>query len=70
MKQRYVRPDDRLGDDTVVVVRGGDLDRDLLRSDAQRMHHVYGIYGISVFAVREVPWTSWRSSRRWSGSPI
>ena len=55
MKQRYVRPGDRLDGDTVVIVRGGDLDRDLLRADAKRMYQVYGIYGISVFAVREVP---------------
>lgn len=55
MKQRYIRPDDRLDDETSVVVRGGLLDRELLLRDAQRMHDVYGIYGVSVFAVREIP---------------
>ncbi|HZA78208.1 MAG TPA: hypothetical protein VE623_17645 [Acidimicrobiales bacterium] len=33
-------------------MRGGDLDADIIRADAQRMHSVYGIYGISVFAPR------------------
>lgn len=55
MKQRYVRPDDDLADDTVIVVRGGSLDRELLIADAERMRGVYGIWGISVFAVRTSP---------------
>jgi hypothetical protein len=55
VKQRHVRPGDTLDDDTVVVVRGGELDADLIRTDARRMHEVYGIHGISVFAVRQVP---------------
>jgi hypothetical protein len=50
VKQRYVRAGDELTDDTVVVVRGGELDRDLLVRDAQRAHAVYGTYAISVFA--------------------
>lgn len=54
MKQRYVRPGDQLTDDTTVVVRGGPLDPQVLREDAVRMFDVYGIYGVSVFAVREV----------------
>jgi hypothetical protein len=53
-KQRYVRPDDVLDDDAVLVVRGGDLDRAVLRDDAERMFSVYGVYGISVFALRDV----------------
>jgi hypothetical protein len=55
MKQRFVRPGDSLSDDTVIVVRGGSLDQALLATDAERMHSVYGIFGISVFAVRSVP---------------
>ena len=55
MKQRYVRPEDLLDDDTVIVVRGGELDAAVIRADAERMHGVYGLFGISVFAVRSVP---------------
>lgn len=36
-----------------MVVRGGELDPEVLRADALRYHSVYGIYGISVFAVRD-----------------
>ena len=50
MKRRYIRPNEELTDDTVVVIRGGELDRDLLVRDAQRAHVVYGTYAISVFA--------------------
>jgi len=53
VKQRYLRADDRLDDDITLVVRGGDLDRELLRADAIRNHQIYGTYGISVFAVRD-----------------
>lgn len=53
MKSRFVRPGDVLDDDRDVV-RGGILDVELLRVDARRMHAVYGVYGISVFALREV----------------
>ena len=52
MKLRYLRGGDALGDDEDVVVRGGDLDPAVLRQDAQRNHEIYGVYGISVFAVR------------------
>jgi len=34
-------------------VRGGELDLDILRADAARYHSIYGVYGISVFAVRD-----------------
>lgn len=51
MKQRYVRPGDRLEDDEEVVLRGGLFDPAILRADAQRMFGVYGAYGISVFAL-------------------
>ncbi len=54
MKQRHIRPGDHLSDDTVLVVRGGDLDPDIIRADASRMHSIYGIYGISVFAARSI----------------
>jgi hypothetical protein len=50
MKQRYVRPGSELSDETVVVVRGGELRRDLLEVDARTAHAVYGTYAISVFA--------------------
>lgn len=53
-KQRYLRPGDRLDDDDVVVVRGGDLDPAALRADAERYHSIYGDYGLSVFAARDV----------------
>jgi hypothetical protein len=54
VKLRYVRGDDELRDDEDVVVRGGELDAAVLRRDAQRNHEVSGVYGISVFAVRDV----------------
>jgi len=49
VKRRYVRPDGELSDETVVVVRGGGLDSEILAQDAQRAHDVYGTYAISVF---------------------
>lgn len=55
MKQRYLRVGDALTDDVSVVVRGGALDAELLREDALRNHAIYGTYGISVFAVRDLP---------------
>jgi len=54
MKQRYLRVGDELGDDEVIVVRGGELNVDALRSDARRYHSIYGTYGISVFAARDL----------------
>ncbi len=53
MKQRHIRPNDSLSDDDMVVIRGGELDAVLLRTDALRNFEVYGVYGISVFAVRD-----------------
>jgi hypothetical protein len=53
MKRWYTRPGDHLADDQEVVVRGGELDRAVLRANALRMQSLYGVYGISVFAVRE-----------------
>ena len=53
MKQRHLRPGDRLEDDATIVIRGGPLDSGGLRADAQRHHAVYGSYGISVFAARD-----------------
>jgi hypothetical protein len=49
MKLRRLRDDDVLEDGAIVLVRGGDLDPDILLADAERYH---GVYGISVFAVR------------------
>jgi hypothetical protein len=54
VKQRFLRPGDELRDDDVVVVRGGELDPEVLTADAERNHSIYGIYGISVFALRDV----------------
>ncbi len=51
MKLRRLRDGDVVGDD-MVLVRGGELDADVLRADAQRYHGMYGTYGISAFAVR------------------
>ena len=53
MKQRFVRQGDDLQDDDTVVVRGGQLDPEVLRADALRNHKIYGTYCISVFAVRD-----------------
>jgi hypothetical protein len=54
LKQRFLRAGDELADDEVVVVRGGTLDKDLLRVDATRYFSIYGIYGVSVFAARQI----------------
>jgi hypothetical protein len=54
VKDRFVREDDALADDDSVVVRGGELDPVILRADAERYFAVYGTYGISVFAVRDI----------------
>jgi hypothetical protein len=51
MKQRFIRPDAELDDDAIIVLRGGALDRELLRIDAMRNYAVYNVYGVSVFAV-------------------
>jgi hypothetical protein len=53
MKLRRLRDGDVLEDGDVVLVRGGDLDPDILSEDAVRYHSIYGVYGISVFAVRD-----------------
>jgi hypothetical protein len=53
-KQRHLRPGDALDDDETIVIRGGRLDPDELRADAERFQRIYGDYGISVFAAREV----------------
>lgn len=53
VKLRYVRAGDHLDDATQLIVRGGRLDPGLVRQDAERMHAIYGVYGISVFAVRD-----------------
>ena len=54
MKQRYLRAGDDLTDDDIVVVRGGALETDVIRVDATRYFSIYGTYGISVFATREI----------------
>lgn len=52
MKRRFVRPGDELDDDDEIVLRGGRLDEAIVKADAQRMHDIYGTFGISVFALR------------------
>ena len=42
-----------LADDALVIVRGGDLDIDLIRSDALAAHARFGEYGISVFGAAD-----------------
>ncbi len=44
MKLRRLRDGDVVGDD-MVLVRGGELDADVLRADAQRNHCMYGTVG-------------------------
>jgi hypothetical protein len=53
VKLRRLRDGDALEDDSIVLVRGGELDPDVLTADALRYHSIYGVYGISVFAVRD-----------------
>lgn len=51
MKLRRLREGDVVEDGEVVLVRGGELDPEVLLADARRYRSVYGSYGISVFAV-------------------
>ena len=53
MKLRRLRDGDILDDGEILLVRGGELDPEVLRSDALRYYSVYGSYGVSVFAVRD-----------------
>lgn len=53
-KLRYIRVEDHLDDDDQLVVRGGRLDPAMIRADALRTYRVYGVYGVSVFAVRDI----------------
>jgi hypothetical protein len=52
-KRRHLREGDRLDDDDIVVIRGGDLDPDVVRADALRYHAIYGDYGISVVDIEQ-----------------
>ncbi len=54
MKQRFLRIGDELSDDVTVVVRGGLLVAEVLERDASRNHEIYGVFGISVFAARDL----------------
>jgi hypothetical protein len=53
MKLRKLR-DGAMPGAGVLLVRGGELDSEVLRADALRYHSVYGSYGISVFAIHGV----------------
>jgi hypothetical protein len=52
MKQRFIRPNDPLRDDEIVV-RGGPLDGEEVIEDALTVFDIYGVYALSVFALRE-----------------
>jgi hypothetical protein len=54
MKLRRLRDGDVLGNGDIVLARGGDLNPDILHTDAARYYSIYGVYGVSVFAVRDV----------------
>lgn len=54
MKLRRLRDGDVLENGDIVLVRGGALDPDILCVDAARYFGIYGVYGISVFAARDV----------------
>jgi hypothetical protein len=54
MKLRRLRDGDVLEDGDIALVRGGDLDPDILRADAARYFSIYGVYGISIFAASDV----------------
>jgi hypothetical protein len=54
MKLRRLRDGDVLDSGDIALLRGGDLDADILRADAARYYGIYGVYGISVFSVRDV----------------
>jgi hypothetical protein len=64
MKLRLLRDGDALAGGTLLV-RGGELDPDVIRADARRYHDMYGTYGISVFAVRLEP--TGRNPRHYTG---
>jgi hypothetical protein len=52
MTRRHIRVGDALDDADEIVVRGGELVPEIVRADARRMFEIYGVYGISVFALR------------------
>lgn len=54
MKLRRLRDGDVLENGDIVLIRGGDLDPDILCADAARYHSIHGVHGISVLAVRDV----------------
>ena len=53
-KERFVRAHGPLGDDDIVVERGGELDAVVLRDDAARYHAIYDTFGTFVSAARDV----------------
>jgi hypothetical protein len=50
MKLRRLRDGDVVDNGDIVLIRGGDLDPDILCADSARYYSIYGVYGISVFA--------------------
>lgn len=66
MKLRRLREGDFLEDGDVVLVRDGDLDPDILRTDAARYHSIYSVYGSrSSPSATLLPMSS-LNRRRWS----
>ena len=66
MKLRRLRDGDVLEDGGVVLVRGGDLDPDVLCADATRYHSIYGVYGSRSSPSAAPPSMSSLSKCRWS----
>jgi hypothetical protein len=68
VKLRRLREGDVLEDGDVILVRGGELAPDVLREDAARYHSIYGVYGISVFAIRDATLEEMAQQVRWFAS--
>lgn len=67
-KQRHLRKGDHLDDDATVVIRGGRLEPNALRTDAQRYHDIYGTSGSRSLQLVMPPSMSWPSRYLSSGS--
>lgn len=52
--------DEEPPDDTVVVLRGGEMNGDFVRRTAQNAHDEYGLYTVSVFLVLDEDMVSLR----------
>lgn len=54
MKLRRLRDGDVLQNGDIVLIRGGDLDPDILCADAARYYSIYGVDRLSLLKVRDV----------------